>query len=105
MQPDQSSRAVHFSIRTGSARAVSIISPKPFFASRADMVFMVDSREIPLHHLGQNSSFWQPGIGGNFAAAERREADGKIKGNGTTSPPPLKLLLSAHRFDGRQTAP
>jgi len=58
---------------------VSIIKPKPFFASRADMVFMVDSREIPLHHLGQNSSFWQAGIGGDFGVAERREADGKIK--------------------------
>jgi hypothetical protein len=44
------------------------------------MVFMVDSREIPLHHLGQNSSFWQAGIGGDLGVAERREADGKIKG-------------------------
>ena len=36
-----------FSIRTGSARAVSIISPKAFFASRADMVFMANSRGDP----------------------------------------------------------
>jgi len=36
---------------------VSIISPKAFFASRADMVFMADSRGDPLRHLGQNSSF------------------------------------------------
>jgi hypothetical protein len=43
------------------------------------MVFMVDSREIPLQHLGQNGSFWQPGIGGDFGVAERREADGEVK--------------------------
>jgi len=33
-----------FSISTGSARAVSIIRPKEFFASRADMVFIDDAR-------------------------------------------------------------
>jgi len=33
--------------------------PKAFFASRADMVFMADSRGDPLPYLGQNSSFWQ----------------------------------------------
>jgi hypothetical protein len=31
-----------FSMSTGSARAVSIIRPKAFFASRADMVFIVN---------------------------------------------------------------
>jgi hypothetical protein len=49
----------HFSIRTGSARAVSIISPNAFFASRADMVFMADSRSDSCSHLGQNGSFEQ----------------------------------------------
>jgi hypothetical protein len=38
---------------------VSIISPKAFFASRADMVFMADFRGDPLRHLRRNSSFWQ----------------------------------------------
>jgi hypothetical protein len=33
---------------TGSARAVSIIKPKAFFASRADMVFMAESRNALL---------------------------------------------------------
>jgi hypothetical protein len=46
-----------FSISTGPARAVSIISPKAFFASRADMVFMADFQSYPLRHLGQNGSF------------------------------------------------
>jgi hypothetical protein len=35
---------------TGSARAVSINSPKAFFASRADMVFMCESRGDPMRH-------------------------------------------------------
>jgi hypothetical protein len=44
---------------TGSARAVSIIRPKAFFASRADMVFMAESRSDQCGHLGRNGSFWQ----------------------------------------------
>ncbi len=48
-----------FSISTGSARAVSIISPKAFFAFRADMVFMIDSRGDRMRHLGRNGSFQQ----------------------------------------------
>lgn len=43
----------------GSARAVSIIRPKAFFASRADMVFMAESRSVQCVHLGPNGSFWQ----------------------------------------------
>jgi hypothetical protein len=39
-----------FSLSTGSTRAVSIICPKAFFASRADMVFMAESRCDPLRH-------------------------------------------------------
>jgi hypothetical protein len=54
---------------TGSARAVSIISPKAFFASRADMVFMADFRGDPLRHLGRNSSFQQRRICGFDSAA------------------------------------
>jgi hypothetical protein len=76
---------------TGSARAVSIISPKAFFASRADMVFMADFRGDPLRHLGQNSSFWQrrvcgldPGAGrwSEFenSPEDKGEDEGKIKG-------------------------
>jgi hypothetical protein len=53
-----------FSISTGSARAVSIISPNAFFASRADIVFMADFRGDPVRHLGRNSSFEQRRICG-----------------------------------------
>jgi hypothetical protein len=35
-----------FSVSTGFARAVSVISPKAFFASRADMVFTIEFRSI-----------------------------------------------------------
>jgi hypothetical protein len=39
-----------FSKSTGSARAVSINSPKAVFAQRADMVFMAESRGDPMRH-------------------------------------------------------
>jgi hypothetical protein len=39
-----------FSMSTGSARAVSIMSPKAFFAARADIVFMPDSRNDQIRH-------------------------------------------------------
>jgi hypothetical protein len=58
-----------FSISTGPARAVSIISPKAFFASRADMVFMAVSCGDPCVHLGRNSSFEQRRICGFDPAA------------------------------------
>jgi hypothetical protein len=35
---------------TGSAHAVSINSPKAFFASHADMVFMAETRRDPVRH-------------------------------------------------------
>lgn len=52
-----------------AARAVSIISPKAFFTSRADMVFMAESCGNPCVHLGQNSSFWQRGVFGFYLLA------------------------------------
>jgi hypothetical protein len=48
---------------------VSIISPKAFLASRADMVFMADSCGDPCGHLGRNSSFQQRRICGFDSAA------------------------------------
>jgi hypothetical protein len=48
---------------------VSIISPKAFLASRADMVFMADSCGDPCVHLGRNSSFQQRRIRGFDSAA------------------------------------
>jgi hypothetical protein len=48
-----------FSISDGSARVASIIRPKPFLASGADMVFMAESRGDPWCHLGRNGSFQQ----------------------------------------------
>jgi hypothetical protein len=48
-----------FSMSTGSARAVSIICLKAFFASRADMVLMTETRSDQLRYLGQNGSFAQ----------------------------------------------
>ena len=48
-----------FSINSGSARAVSIINPKAFFASRADIVFIGSPRAESLHHYGNNGSFGQ----------------------------------------------
>jgi hypothetical protein len=56
---------------TGSARAVSIISPKTFFASRADMVFTGESRDASWSYEGQNSSFCQA----VSVAVERGAAD------------------------------
>jgi hypothetical protein len=80
-----------FSMSTGSARAVSIISPKAFFASRVDMVFIAESRGDQLRHLGRNGSFQQAlavvggalrpsGSGVDTAVICGTEDDGKIKG-------------------------
>jgi hypothetical protein len=66
---------------------VSIISPKAFFASRADMVFMADSRCDPLRYFGQNGSFWQrrlwgfdPGVWGCSEFETIPENEGEQKG-------------------------
>ena len=87
---DHDDAAPCFSISTGSARAVSIIRPKAFFASRADMVFMAESCGDPFGHLGQNSSFWQRRIcgfdlgawacfGDEISPEDKGEDEGKIK--------------------------
>ncbi|WP_316233856.1 hypothetical protein [Bradyrhizobium sp. SZCCHNR2020] len=46
-----------FSFSTGSTRPVSIICPKAFFASRADMVLMTETRSDQSRYWGRNGSF------------------------------------------------
>ncbi len=48
-----------FSIGAGAARAASIISPKAFFASGADMDFTAESNGDPWRKYRQNVSFHQ----------------------------------------------
>jgi hypothetical protein len=48
-----------FSLSTDSTRAVSIICPKAFFASRADMVLMTETRNDQSRYLERNGPFQQ----------------------------------------------
>ncbi|MDR3509233.1 MAG: hypothetical protein P4L64_15170 [Caulobacteraceae bacterium] len=80
-----------FSFNTGSTRPVSIICPRAFFASRADMVLMTETRGDQSRYWGRNAPFLQAlaitrgalrlsGSGVDTAVICKTEDEGKIKG-------------------------